>query len=184
MKKEDINRLHNIVNFVQKNHEIILLPDEKNQVWEEGAKLFGWSCLYTGDTKEDWNLLMRVKSDTLALLKGIFKAQTHGYLIRYTSHYSMWCFEMVKGMDKCHKSSYLPNHINDTSTCYLFHTRENKVYFEIEYQSICGCIFDLFEGLPFGRFKTCPECCQFFIQKTGKERKYCCDYCKNKFNTK
>ena len=45
-------------------------------------------------------------------------------------------------------------------------------------------IFDLFNDLPFDRFKKCPECEKLFIQKTAKEKIYCSVLCKNRYIVK
>lgn len=74
----------------------------------------------------------------------------------------------------------------------IFRDELHKVFFksggsvEEVFETKCrpDIVFNKLEGIPHNRLKKCLDCGKMFVQKTAREKKFCSDLCKNRYNIK
>ncbi len=127
-----------------------------------------------------WESLLKVCENSLELFRLIIQTTEKEGFFTYTKEMAVNCASGSKKYEQLPLVEYHqpPNH----KVFISWPDDKEKRSVTINYKP--RVIFDLLDGLPFDRLKTCIECGKIFIQKTARERKYCSDLCKNRHNLK
>lgn len=184
MKKKRADKLHRLLEFIQQDFDQIEGETERTKSLLEGGDLFQNKIfLFADDTSNEgypWRRLKDLCENTRQLSTEVIRLTKIGGSIYRSIPTLFRCVNSANQSAYSQERVLEPGDSVDKIVLQAF-PRSDK---PLEIYRASEVIFDLLVGLPFDRLKSCLYCEKMFIQKTAREKKYCCDLCKNRQNLK
>ncbi len=208
MDRKKLGKLQDLLDFAQQDFEDISGANRRSTIHEGGVLFGNIFFLYSSRLHSSmrgvtswsaiWEELLNVCDNSVVLFRNIIEASKKEGFIQYKKYINFSHNRDVTGR-KIYEQYPAPrgsviSEQNSKIGARIFNDYEIKFVqaeadgyeksspMEINFNP--DTIFDLLEGIPVDRLKTCLECDKIFIQKTARERKYCSDLCKNRHNLK
>ena len=201
MDKEQLNKLSELIDFLQKDFPDTPSHEETRGAYTEFGRLLQSGLYlalgllergvpYSGEGSEAepvqtaWETFNEHRENLLELVNVIYKVKEQGGRIYYNVEVMFWPKSGTGTATFEQSKASFSSSTEGAEIRYLFGDHDPSNTHILYSNTLSAAVLDLFEGLPPDRLKRCLECRKFFIQATGRERKFCCDYCKVKKHLK